>query len=436
MCYLRDMPRKKTAPKRRAAGEGSIYQRTIDGLWCGVVDVPTTDGRRRQKRVYSTDYNKCVEKLRALRDDVAKGIIPSTTTTLATWLDYWLDKIHGPHVRPKTRDFYEEAIRLHLKPRIGKKRLDRLTPQDVRAAIDGIATSRNRQRAHQVLNMALKAAVVDGVIGRNVCDAVTKPKHLPGARTAFTADQAKHIIRTAITLDESRDETTPALATRWAAAFLSGARQAEVIGLELDRLDLDRGLFDFSWQLQQLKKTHGCPEDNPCGRQRPSYCPQTHWEFDDGFEYRECYKSLVWTRPKTKTGVRLVPIIPGLLEMIRRHVDDHAGEPNPHGLVWRHSDGRPLSPTDDHEAWQHLLVAAGVTEKGATIPLHSARHSTATLLQDAGVDEPTRMAIMGQSSVAAHRGYIHVDQTQTRAALGKLAALLPPPRRRPRRKLR
>jgi site-specific recombinase XerD len=59
------------------------------------------------------------------------------------------------------------------------------------------------------------------------------------------------------------------------------------------------------------------------------------------------------------------------------------------------------------------------------VGVHAIRHSTATILQAAGVDEPTRMRLMGHSSAASQRGYVHVDQTQTRLALQNLNQLLP-----------
>lgn len=423
------MPKAKQT-KRRAPGEGGLFLRG-DGMWVGTVEIRNENDERRQKRVYSKDYNTCVEKKRALEDDVRDGVIPNASTTVARWLNEWLTDIKGPHVRPNTRKFYEEAIRLHITPEIGKKRLDKLTPADVRRMLSTITTSRNKQRAHQTLGLALKAAVKEGHIRRNVCEVVDKPRHLRAERPPFTFDEAQAIIGAAIEIEANRDPTEPAIATRWAAAFLSGARKAELCGLELARLDLDNGLFDFSYQLQQMTKVHGCgdPIDGvrPCEinrarRKRAAYCPQARWDFEDGFDYRDCYKSLVWTRPKTKTGVRIVPIIEPLLDMIRWHVEnDH--EPNPHGLVWHWPDGRPISPTDDFELWQQVLQRAGIPSDSAAT-LHSARHSTATMLQELGVPEEVRMQIMGQSSAAAHRGYVHIDQTQTRAALAKLAPLL------------
>lgn len=399
-----------------------MFQRA-DGIWVGSVEIPSEDGKRRQKRVYAAKWAACKQKLKDLRDDIEAGFIPvSGSATVATWMPHWLDTIHGPTVRPKTKQFYDSAIRLHIVPAIGSKKLKDLTPEHVRGMLRSVDSSRNKQQAYQTLQLGLKAAMVNGLVKRNVCEAVAKPKHLTNTRDAFTVDEAKLIIRTAIEVEASRDisKGEPALATRYAAAFLSGARKAELLGLEWNRVDLDNGVMDLSRQLQQLTKAHGC--GGTCGKARPSACPQAHWNFEDGFEYWECQGSMVWTRPKTATGVRVVPIIPGLVEMLRKHAE--LVEPNPHGLVWHHPDGRPISEKDDHTAWQKLLRQADLTAEGETIPLHSARHSTATMLQAAGVPEEVRMQIMGQSSVAAHRGYVHVDQTQTRAALANLGELL------------
>ena len=67
-----------------------------------------------------------------------------------------------------------------------------------------------------------------------------------------------------------------------------------------------------------------------------------------------------------------------------------------------------------------MLAAAELPE----ITLYTSRHTAATLLQELGVSEEVRMRIMGQSSAAAHQAYVHIDQAQTRGALGKLERLL------------
>ena len=60
------------------------------------------------------------------------------------------------------------------------------------------------------------------------------------------------------------------------------------------------------------------------------------------------------------------------------------------------------------------------------VPLHSARHTCATLLADLGVDEQTRMQILGHSSATVTRGYTHVTSSAAARGIGALGALLAP----------
>lgn len=421
--------------KRRSPGDGSLTKRKSDGIWIGSVEIPSADGKRRQKRVSSKDYRTAKAKLDDLRAQIRDGHIAiSSTTTVQGWLRRWVDEIRSPHIRPKTFDYYDEAIRLHICPQIvrggtkafGQLRLSQLTSQDVRDMLARIDSSSNKRRAHKTLKQALKAAVAEGVLARNVVDAVETPEHVKTARGSLTVDAAMLAIKTAIDLQTSRDETAPMLATRWATAFLTGARPRELLGLEWDRVDLTNGTMDITWQLQDLDQKHGCGQPlegvYPCGRSRPGYCPQRHWDFQDGFEYRDCYKGMVWTKTKTEAGRRIVPIVAPLIALLERHRLDTAAQPNPLGLVWHHVDGRPISRHDDSRSWRAILTAAELP----SVDPYATRHTTATLLQELGVDEPTRMKIMGQSSAAAHAAYLHVDQTQTRAALDQLGARVLP----------
>lgn len=401
---------------RRGKGDGGLYKRA-DGKWVGTVELPTTDGTRRRKTVVSRDRGKAAQKLRELQRAVEAGQISSTPqATVEQWLKHWLEDIHKTEVRPKTYKHYEEAIRLHIVPQIGAKRLDKLTPDEVRTMIRTIQgySTRAAVKAHQALSRALGDAVKEGVLFRNVADAVHRPKHTAKPPDAIGVDAARVLIRHAL------DNGDP-LAARWAAAFFTGARQAELLGLTWDRVDLDAGMMDLSWQLQYLSKVHGCDPAGSCGKQRPGFCPSARWDLPPGFEYRECYKSLAWTRPKTAAGTRLVPIAEPLLVLLRMHWASEEPPP-PHSLVWHHPDGRPVSPREDHRAWRVALRAAGFTDP---LPnLHAARHTTATLLLKAGVPEQIRMLIMGQSSIAAHRGYVHVDQTLKREAVAQLTRLM------------
>lgn len=402
-------------PKRRSPGTGCLHKRK-NGLWVGVVEVPSPDGKRRRKWVSSKSRGEAARKMRELQLAIAAGTVTdSPNITVGVWLDYWIDKVQGPHVDPETNKYYADTVRLHLKPAIGALRLNRLNESHVRTMLDGIERTATRQRAWVVLRMALKAAVAERRVQFNVTDSVRKPKHLAEEGKAFSPEVARHIIETAF---KTTDEAT---AIRWATAFLAGARPpGEVLGLRWHEsdgrplVDLENGTIELSWQLQVMRQRHGCPEGDPCGKLR---CPQRTWNAPDGFEVIPLKGALVLTRPKTEAGKRVVPLVDPLWEAFR-HLRNIVPD-NDYGLVWA-ADGEPIQPRDYQRQWKQLLTDAKVPYERP----YTSRHTTATLLQAAGVDEATRMQITGHSSVAAHRKYVHVSQDQTRAALASVASLM------------
>jgi integrase len=400
---------------RRTKGDGALFHRA-DGMWIGRVEIPSTDGKRRTKSVSSRDRNEALRKLKKLRADVEGGRIAVTAaTTVEKWLTRWLHDIHRRNIRPQTYRSYDRIIRHHIVPHVGSKRLDRLTPEHVRRMHDAIESSRSAQLAHVVLQRALDDAEREGMITRNVAKTVAKPRHVAAQREPLTAAQAKQLLRVAHDLKDP-------WYTRWAAALLLGARQGELLGLQWSRVDLTHGTADLSWQLQTISQEHGCGERHsdgtwPCGRVRVGYCPQRHWDLPRGFEHQKLHKSLLLTRPKTKSGTRIVPLPTPLwveLERLPRGTD------NSYDLVWHHDDGRPLYPRDDSKNWQAALNAAGLPPA----PLHVARHTTATLLLEAGVPEEIRIAILGHAGALIQRQYAHVDTTLARKHMAALDQLL------------
>lgn len=414
--------------QRRTKGDGALYQRS-NGLWVGRVELPSIGEKRRYRTVSSMDRNEAINKLKKLRGQILDGKITATgNTTVAKWLDKWLEIRKGGNrpLRPGTHDDYARTIRLHITPAIGRKRLAALEPDHVRQMQDAITHPRTAQVAHVILQGALKAAVREGILARNVAEIAELPAHTPEPREPLTADQAKKLLKSAIDSDDP-------MASRWAAAFLLGARPGEILGLQWDRVNLTDGVADFSWQLQQLKQAHGCGERHsdgswPCGRVRVAYCPQHHWDLPRGFDHKILHGSLALTRPKTKAGIRVVPLPLPLWYLLERYLGEHPrGGDNPHDLVWSlpagergAAAGRPISPRDDHHNWTAALKAAGLPHAAPYV----SRHTTATLLLQAGVPEDIRMAILGHVSLTATRGYAHIDQTITRQAMAALDQLL------------
>ena len=233
---------------------------------------PGPDGRRRVKTVYSKDRATAAEKLRKLQTDIAAGtVITGPVSTVEGWLDYWLNNIHRTNIRPGTREDYARIIRNHINPRIGSKRLDKLTSEEVLAMQQAISTrsTRTAQIAHHIINRALNDAVLWKKATRNPAAVVPTPTHNKQKREPFTAAEVRRILDAAVETDV--EGGGPMLATRWAAAFLTGARKAELLGLTWDRVDLDGMTIDLAWQLQGF----------PCVTS-PAMAPRTYTAAPEG----------------------------------------------------------------------------------------------------------------------------------------------------------
>ncbi|MCT7369481.1 hypothetical protein A7R75_10775 [Mycolicibacterium llatzerense] len=420
---------------RRTRGDGSFFQRG-DGKWMGRVELPAKDGKRRYKWVSSTDRGVALKKLKQLRKDVDEGrVAVSTSTSVEKWMTHWLDNIHAKRkIRPGVIDDYRGCITNHIVPAIGSKRVDKLTPQNIRDVHTAIGPRRTAELAHTILQKSLKDAIAEGVTTRNVAELVDKPVYLKTKREGLDVDVAKRVIATAFEVCDEVD------ATRITAGFLTGARRGELLGLRENYVDNPGpGLINFDWQLQSLTQVHGCgnplPEPSPlcrsdrmptkppywpCGKTKAAYCPQRRWDLPDHFEHEVCELSLLFTRPKSEAGQRIVPAIPPLYLALQRI---RQPGPNPHNLVW-HRNGRAISPRDDYDIWRNVFRAAGVIGPTESLPPHVARHTTSSLLRAAGVDEQTRMEIMGHSTADSQRIYAHADMERHLEAMGNLAQLM------------
>ncbi len=399
-------------PARRSKGDGSIYQRA-DGRWCGSVELGwDAKGNRRRKVVTAKTHAEALAKLRKVRRDVETfGTVPTGAGTVEAWLTRWLADIAAPRVAPRTLDGYRDKVRL-INEAIGRVSLDKLTAQHIRTMHKHAADGRSSTTAlhcHRVLKKALTDAQREGVVLRNACDLVDPPAQAVVEAAALTGPEARRL------LDAVQHDPN---AARWFIALLYGVRQGEALGLTWSCVDYANGKIDLDWQLQRLTWRHGC-QDSPCGQRRGVDCPRKHHGIPAGTESRVLEGAWVLTRPKRKKR-RIVPMLPPVEAVLRQRQDIAAGDPSPYGLVFARPDGRPFDPAKDNAAWHAWLEAAGLPP----LRLHDARHTAATLLQGLGVEEATRMAILGHSQATTQRQYAHVDLTLQREALDRLARML------------
>lgn len=421
-----------TGPNKRAKGDGTVYRRESDGMWIASFELPSTgektaSGKPKRNRAYvsASTEAKAREKMRQAKTMHAQGKLATGQVTLAAWLDYWYRHISEKKNKVRTTRGYRTYLEQYIKPSIGNVRLDKLTPAHIRRlhtfVLDKGLSSTTALQAHNILSVALKYAMQEEKITRNVATLVDRPQKADKDLSVLTAGDAIKVLST------SRYDR---LGSRWAMALLTGARQGEVLGLELDRVSHNQ--LDVSWQLQRITWEHGC--SGKCGKPRGTDCPERRIFTPAHLEFRRLTDGLRLSRPKSKAGRRIIRLVPPLREFIELRIHEASTEPNPHGLLWTadpkkskggdHAllplDGSPIDPSRDSAAWHDVLQRAGVPR----VRLHDARHTTASLLQKAGVSEAVITQILGHSAFITSMGYMDFDDEQMDQAMAAVAGQL------------
>lgn len=415
-------------PKTRGHGDGGLYQIRNKTMWRGVLDLGfDEDGKRIQKYVHSKSKKACRDKLDELKREIEEHGAPlDKQVTVEVWAAKWLETVAKPNVDPKTYSSYASMSKKWIVPTLGRKKVSSLKPSDVRTLRQvmtdaGKSVSMLRQ-GHIILSLMLDAAKGEGLCRENVAKDVKKPGATKGKtavkRGAFSTVEAIRILQAAADLGDTEG-------SRWWFKLLTGQRQGEILGATIDDLDLDDGLYAVNWKLEDLRRDHGC-EGEPCGKKYAAYCPQAVWRVPDDYEKIHLQGAWHLTRPKSKTG-RVAPLIPPLVEVMRRHLAATADVPNPHGLVWHKVDGSPILPIDDNQAWRDLLLSAGIITADEAVPSgtektgHWARHTTVTILASLGVDMQLIGEIVGHSSTEVTEIYRHASAAEKKAAMALVA---------------
>jgi len=349
--------------KQQGNGSGTVYPRkNKEGKITGYLgSYHDLQGRRRY--VSAKNKTDCRDKLRTAMGDADKGIVyDSGTTTVSQYLDRWLtDSVDGT-VRQRTYERYEQIVRVHLKPGLGRQQLKTLTPAHVRSLYKEkllTLSPRTVNYIHVTLHKALKDAVSDGLVPRNVCDAVKSPR--PGKKevTPLTQNQARSLLAAA------RGDRLEAL---YIVALHCGLRQGELLGLKWEDVDLNAGTLSVRRTLSETRM--------------------------EGFKYES---------PKSGKG-RSVKLSQGATDALRIHrkrqLEEQAREVEERfkGLVFTTTNGTPYTCTNLlSQRFRPLLKRA---ELPAPTRFHDLRHTCATMLLKMGQHPKYVQELLGHASIS------------------------------------
>lgn len=340
--------------------------------WVAQVEAGRTpEGRRRYVRATRRTKPEALNALRDLQRQVDSGVAADRTLTVAAFLDQWVtDVLPYTDRSESTVDKYAWVCKRWLKPHIGTRRLDKLSPTHVQAMLrkleqDGLS-ARSRLQARTVLRRALAYAQRTDLVSRNAAALSEAPRATRRPSDALTADEAGKV------LDAAAGHRLEALAV---LALRLGMRQGELRALTWADVDIDAG-------------------------------------------------TLTVLAAKTDAGVRTLPLVAGTADALRAHRRVQAAERMELGPLWRAGDrvfstkmGRPLGARDALRDWHAWTEAAGL----GTRRFHASRHTAATLMLQRGVPLETVSAVLGHASLSITADiYSTVSTQQKRDALALL----------------
>lgn len=374
---------------KRGNGEGSIYKQR-DGLWAACV---TVEGNKR-KYFYGKTRKEVQEKLaKALHEQQQGTLVETSKQSVEQYLTSWLENTQRHSVRPRTYERYEEVVRLHIVPVLGKHQLQKLTVQHVQAfyakKLDDGLSATTVGHFHNVLHKALENAVRWNLIPRNICDLASPPRRKRFEPHQLTLEQIKRL------LAATEGHEMEAL---FKLALATGMRRGEIMGLKWQDIDFDAGVLQVKRVLSRV----------------PSKLP--------GIGYVEA-------EPKTETSRRSIVVASFALEALKEHRVHQLEAKLKVGPAWQDHDyvfctsiGTHLNPTRDILDQLKLLL------KKADLPdirFHDLRHCVATLLMGMGVPARVVQEILGHSNVTITLGvYSHVQPTMQREAVERLNRML------------
>ncbi len=405
--------------RKRANGEGTIFQRKSDKQWVGRIPIGyKPDGSIKEHTVYGRTQKEVKNKL-----DEAKGNVRNNTfvephkVTMQQWLDTWLNITIKGSIKDTTWLIYESLIKNHINPEIGGIRLLSLQTSHIQKLYndklyggrsdkkknketgeleqkEGGLSPKTIRHIHQVIKGSLDQAVKERYLQVNPADAVKLPKLIKKEMKTLNIEQVRKFLDTA-----SSDK----FYKRYYAAYLlelyTGLRRGELLGLRWKDIDFKTCTVKVVQQLVKVGSSH------------------------------------VLRELKTESSQnRVIAITEDVIQALKEHKKNKAAEYEFIGyeeadikkmlsewLVFTNELGNLLQPRNFLRNFKGALKASGIEP----IRFHDMRHTFALLSLQQGVDIKTLQSDLGHESIETTLDrYGHVNEEMKRDAANKRKKLL------------
>jgi len=308
--------------------------------------------------------HKWLAEVRAGKDPSLDRTKVRENPTVRELCDEFIIRHSLAHNKPSTTKGYRSNIKIHIKPKLGKLKVDAVTRTDISNLMRDLAHIPGG--ANQVLYCLKKmfnCAELWGYRsdGKNPCRGV--PKYPEGKRTRLIRNSELATLFEYLERADAEGLEHPSYTLAIRLQFAFAARMSEIISLE--------------------------------------------WEWID-FEERR----VVW--PDSKTGGISKPLSDEACRLLRE-APRVVG--SPYVIPGIHNPARWLSKHSYWSAWKRILAASGLAHVGT----HGIRHRSATDIANSGIPLKVGMALTAHKTVTSFMRYIHVEDDQVHAAAEAVA---------------
>jgi integrase len=341
------MPTETRSPRRTLVRRhrGIYYREGADGNRRYEISYYDSDGRRRWQTIEG-GLQEAIDARDKVRGRKRRGErVAPTTKTLAEIADEWLAA--QSQLRPRTREWYETALRVHVKPRLGRRRVAEIGVDDIARLIaemrEAGAAGWTIRGVLTPLGQVFSHAARRGLIAFNPIAKLEKNERPKVGRRAKRILDRDEIVQL---LNAATDGTHTPYRTLLATAVFTGLRLGELLGLTWADVDLESGVVRVRKQLDRK------------GRR---------------------------VEPKTEQAVRDVVMFPALAKTLREQKERAfgLGRARPTDLVFSGPrSGGPLNGRNvAKRGLDKAMERAGLGDDGRPkLRFHDLRHTFASLL--------------------------------------------------------
>ncbi|OEH84249.1 hypothetical protein BHU72_12680 [Desulfuribacillus stibiiarsenatis] len=327
-----------------------------------------TKYRRFRKTVYCDKKSEAEKELARFIMEIEKGeFTEPTTLSFEAFVAMWHQNYAKQHLSPTTYEKYERHLISRIIPAFGHFRLGQIQTIHVVEFVSKLSKSHIKSATqndiYKVLRNVLSRATEWNLINKNPCNNVKPPKVKHQKSNVYDSSEYRLLVEK-LKIESIQHQVLVLL------AVACGLRRGEILGLQWDDIDINTKTIYIKHSLL-IKK-------------------------GSGYELRE---------PKTESSVRKVIYPSELLdiplkklkkEQLEKRIKcGELYEADEHFFVLSSWAGKPLRPDSVTQWWGRFTKRTGIKN----IRFHDLRHTSATLLINAGVHAKTISERLGHSDI-------------------------------------